>query len=452
MLENNNNGLKAKQYLLKRGIDDELIRKFNIGFADDSNNLVNVLKSKNIDLTTAYNLGLINNINNNYYDFFRNRIIFPITDENNNVVAFSGRTINNNDVKYLNSKDTIIFKKNTTIFNLYNAKNYIKEENSVYLFEGFMDVIAAYKCGIYNGIATMGTAFSSNHKDILKKYTNKIIICYDGDSAGVNATKKVINLIKNDFNLEIVTLPENLDPDEYLNKYGKDKLYSYLKNNKQSIYEYEVNSIINQIDRNNLLDFENKKIKLLFYIKDIKSLTLRETLLNIVATKLDININILKIELDKIENRNNYKSNKKIKEINNQTTIKIFEDIPIKEKFESKIMKTILLDNSKLVYYYKSIPGFFCASNKYYDLIKDIDLYLSKNLNTDIKEFLININPDNIKLINNLEKEVISLDDAFCKSLVVAYKIIIMENYLEMEKSLTNIINYMNNIENRKED
>ena len=220
---------------MKRGISKEIIDRFDIGLAPSKENLLfNALTNeKNRLPLDLIELGLIKTRKNNeYYDLFRNRIIFPLTNNNGKIVGFSGRIYKNfseNDSKYINSPETAIFKKSNILYNFYEASNEIRIKKNVFIFEGFMDVIAAYKAGINHSVASMGTALTKEHVYNLKKITNVVTLCFDGDEAGINATKKAIKVF-NDANFEInaVLIPDGLDPDDYLKKYGKQALLKIL--------------------------------------------------------------------------------------------------------------------------------------------------------------------------------------------------------------------------------
>ena len=236
-------GLEARDYLLKRGLTDEVIKDFNIGLAPKQrDSLYEVLRDSNFLELDMVDSGLINN-ENGYHDFFIGRIMFPIYDEQGNPIGFSARIFDNKDKnqpKYINSKESMIYHKSEVLFNFQNAKGEIMKMKRVILHEGQMDVIASYKSGMKEAICTMGTALSITQARILYKYTNNAIICYDGDKAGIKASLKAIKIFKQvGFNVRLVLLPDGMDPDEYVLKYGIDKYKDYFESNLIDEIEYQ---------------------------------------------------------------------------------------------------------------------------------------------------------------------------------------------------------------------
>ncbi|MBQ9853803.1 MAG: DNA primase [Bacilli bacterium] len=227
-------GKNATEYLLDRKIDKDSIKKFRIGLSASKVSLTDYLLSKNYSLNMLTKLGISSE---NGTDLFVNRIMFPLYDLQGNVVAFSGRIYNTKDSsKYINTKETDLFKKGNLLYNYHLARDVLKKNESIIVMEGFMDVIRASTIGINNCVATMGTAFTKQHAMILKKASNNIILMFDGDSAGEEATYSAIQVLKEvDISPKIVRLPEDLDPDEYILKYGGDSFKNVLNNFESSI-------------------------------------------------------------------------------------------------------------------------------------------------------------------------------------------------------------------------
>ena len=193
-------GLEALEYLHKRGLSDETIKMFKIGLAPNNvDALYKVLKDANYLELDMIDVGLIGHNDKGYYDIFSKRIMFPITDEMGNIIGFSGRIFNNNDPnqpKYVNTKETFLYKKGSVLYHLDLAKQEILRKKRVILHEGQMDVIAATSAGFKEAICSMGTALTEAQALVLKKYSSQAIICYDGDKAGIAASKKAINIFK----------------------------------------------------------------------------------------------------------------------------------------------------------------------------------------------------------------------------------------------------------------
>lgn len=300
LLENTVEGEAAKKYLYKRNLNDEIIKRFNIGLSkEDPDLLYKSLLEENFQPLDMIEAGVIRGTSN-YTDVFRNRIMFPIDDINGKVVGFSGRiynTTSKEEPKYINSSENKVFKKGNILYNFSNAQNYIRNKDCVFVFEGFMDVIAAYRCNIHNAVATMGTSVSSNQIKSLKKSTNNIVICYDGDLPGIEAAKKaIIQFLKADFNVQAVLLPDGSDPDDYLNKYGEDKLENLLLNSQISGYDFLYETAKKELDLSNLSSvekFKNDIFKLLGYFN---SNTINERFFLKLAGDLTVSVESLKLD------------------------------------------------------------------------------------------------------------------------------------------------------------
>lgn len=244
-VQNLNEDENAKEYLLKRGYTLEDIKRFKIGYAKDEwNNVYEKLKDK-YSLEELQELGIVKKTNESIYDVYRNRITFPIYNIKKQIIAFGGRYIGSDKEipKYLNSKESLIFKKSDELFGIFDeGKSIIKREYCI-LVEGFFDVLSLHKHGFSETVASLGTSFTDNQAKLLKKFTNNIIIAYDDDEAGNNAKLRTILLLnKYEFNIRILSLNKMAkDPDEFLFKYGKDEFLEKMKNSKDSfdyIYDY----------------------------------------------------------------------------------------------------------------------------------------------------------------------------------------------------------------------
>ena len=214
-------GKNAMDYLEKdRKFDRDTIKKFEIGLAVPKLSVTEFLLKKNVSLDKLINLGISNNYSN---DIFINRVMFPLHDLYGNVVGFSGRIYNTKDnSKYINTKETDIFKKNALLYNFHRAHEHLKKTDSIIVMEGFFDVIRASSIGVNNCVATMGTAFTKNHATILKKMTDNIILCFDGDKAGEEATTSAIDILDSVGVVPKIIRLEEKDPDEYILKRGPE--------------------------------------------------------------------------------------------------------------------------------------------------------------------------------------------------------------------------------------
>ncbi len=223
----------ALDYFLKRGLLPNTIRKFGLGYAPNEwRALINHMKSKGF---TEHELVLANlarrsdkDGRTNYYDNFRNRVMFPIIDLRGNVIAFGGRVMDDSKPKYINTSDTLVYKKSNGVFALNFAKN--ANQGKLILVEGYMDVIALHQAGFSNAIACLGTAFTSEQANLLSRYADEIIICYDNDEAGKSATAKALGVLgKTGLKLRVVSMAGGKDADEIIRKHGKERFADLLK-------------------------------------------------------------------------------------------------------------------------------------------------------------------------------------------------------------------------------
>lgn len=236
-------GHNAKTYLNNRGLSDEIIDEFEIGYASkDMDTLTKLFIAKGFDEETLINSGLINR-GKSLYDLFRDRVTFPIHNPSGKPVAFSARIYEKKDdeAKYINTKETPIFKKGEILFNFHRARNEAKKLKKIILVEGQMDAIRVYASGVKNVVATMGTALTDNHVNMLKRLNVDIILCFDADSAGEKATVAAGELLqKYGISPLVVRLNQEKDPDEYIIKHGVDA-YIDLINHPLTFFEFKKN-------------------------------------------------------------------------------------------------------------------------------------------------------------------------------------------------------------------
>lgn len=300
-------GQEALEYLHKRGLNDETIKVFDIGLAPSGyDTLYQVLKESNYLELDMIDLGLVGSNDRGYHDLFINRIMFPIKNENGDVIGFSGRIFNTDDknqAKYINTKETFIFKKGNTLFNLNNAKSEIMKKRRVILHEGQMDVIASYRSGLKEAVCSLGTALTVEQVKLLRNYTDNAIICYDSDKAGINASLKAIKLFKqHGFKVSLVMLPQGMDPDEYSLKFGANQ---YLKYFEENIID-ENTYIFNQAFLNkNLADISVKneiKNQIFSMLLSLNSQTLVEEFINKLALRLETSLEAIKADYNSYYN------------------------------------------------------------------------------------------------------------------------------------------------------
>ena len=252
------NGESVKRYLSQRKINEDIIKRFEIGYAPESSRSVKYLKAKGFNEQILTDTGLIRTHNLNTYAVFDNRLMIPIHDENGNPVGFTARRLNEDkDVaKYINTSETKIYHKGNLIFNYHRAKEFAKKNKRCILVEGAMDVIAFEKADIHESIACLGTACTKEQMALLKRLNVPLVVCYDGDKAGKAATYKFGKLaVDYGLNFSIVKNTTGKDPDEIFNELGKDELFLSV-HKTVSFVEFLLDYLPNQYDLDN---YEDKK-------------------------------------------------------------------------------------------------------------------------------------------------------------------------------------------------
>ena len=306
-----NNLMKNKyalSYLAKRKISVKAIRQFGLGFSLDSwDSLYNYLKGDSYSDEEIEKTGLIikSNKNNSYYDRFRNRIIFPIIDTKGNILGFGGRVLDNTMPKYLNSPDTVVFNKGNHLYGL-NLLNRYSNRKRILLVEGYMDVISLFSRGINYSVASLGTAFTERQSKLIKRYGEEIYICYDSDTAGIKATLKAIEIMhKIDVKPRIISLPNGMDPDDYVKNYGLVEFESLFAKSLNHI-EFKVQNIKKKYDLAKLDDKIKFTKEVAKIIKDIKSPIEQDGYINRISNETGISKDAIEKEI----RGNNYYNNK----------------------------------------------------------------------------------------------------------------------------------------------
>ncbi|GGK18680.1 DNA primase [Caldalkalibacillus thermarum] len=240
-------GQEALHYLKQRGFHEETIKVFQIGYAPDSwDFLTRFLAKRNFPLPLMEKAGLLvkEEGGDRYFDRFRGRVMFPIWDNQGQVVGFGGRLIGEGHPKYLNSPETPIFRKSRQLFNFHRARQEMRKQQTAVLFEGYGDVLSAYQAGILYATATLGTALSEEQARMLRRNAEKVIICYDGDEAGMNAAVKAAEeLHKQGCLVKVAVVPDEQDPDEYIQKYGKEAFQRHILDEAQSLTAFQLNRL-----------------------------------------------------------------------------------------------------------------------------------------------------------------------------------------------------------------
>ena len=229
-------GSEGTTYTKLRGLSEETMKKFNIGYATDLwDGLSTLFSKKGVSLADVVSLGLIKENSGRYYDTFRGRLIFPILDHRGATIAFGGRVLEQKDntPKYLNSKESELYRKGEVLYGLHATGQAIRDMGFAIVVEGYMDLLSLYQAGIENVVATLGTAFTERQVSLIKRYTGRVVLFYDSDEAGITAAKRSFEvLLKSGMSVDALFLEDNMDPDDAIQKLGKDKLMKRLKDAK----------------------------------------------------------------------------------------------------------------------------------------------------------------------------------------------------------------------------
>lgn len=266
----------AKEYFLKRGIREEVIKRFGLGYAQDRwHDLIMYLKKKGFNENLLLEAGLIlkSEKKGNTYDRFRNRVMFPVFDVRGKVIGFGGRVLDDSKPKYLNSPETVVFHKGTNLYGLNFATKNKLEQDYIIIVEGYMDLISLHQHGITNTVASLGTALTINQARLLKRYVNKVIISYDADVAGQTATLRGLEILRHaGLEVKVLKVPQGKDPDEFVRNNGKDA-FLRLVDNALPLIEYRIKKAaegINLRDNNELVKYGEKFAEILADLNPIE--------------------------------------------------------------------------------------------------------------------------------------------------------------------------------------
>lgn len=312
-------GANALQYATGRGMPKSILTKFGIGYAPDSwTDLVDYLRSKNYTDQELRDSGLVtvSQKNGNLFDRFRDRLMFPIIDVRGNVIGFGGRIMNSSDksaAKYLNSPETLIFNKRKNLFALNLAKK--SKLGYLILVEGYMDAIALHQYGFDCAVASLGTALTEDGANLLSRYTDQVVLIYDGDEAGQNATQRAIPILeKAGLQVKVLKMRDAKDPDEYLKKFGADRFRILLEESANRV-EYQLNAILKKYD----LRDDEQKVQYLQesagLIGSLSSAVQREVYGGRVAEAAGISEDAMRLEVNRALKRRTYQEKKKQEKI-----------------------------------------------------------------------------------------------------------------------------------------
>ncbi len=303
-------GKECLEYTTRRGLTKNIITQFGMGYAPNSwNALVDAMRKKGYTDQELVAADLAGEKNGRVYDRFRNRLMFPIIDVRGNVVGFGGRVLDDSKPKYLNSNDTVIFNKRKNLFGLNLAKK--SKAGSLILVEGNIDVVTMHQYGFDNAVASLGTSLTDEQATLISRYADQVILLYDGDAAGQKATKRAIPILeKAEIAVKVLQIPDNMDPDDYLRKFGPDKFKLLLEDSSNRV-EYQLNAIRSNYD----LQSDDQRVKYLQeaaqLLSTLSSAVQREIYGHRVAELAKVSYETVKLETNKAFRRRMAKERKK---------------------------------------------------------------------------------------------------------------------------------------------
>ncbi len=370
-------GKEAKEYLKKRDISIKTIKDFEIGLSlDKRDSLVKLLEKKGFDINKIEQYGLASQNNYGSVDLFHQRIMVPLYDLKGNVIGFSGRIYKDTlENKYLNTRQTVLFKKGELLYNYHRAKESARKKNQIIIVEGYMDVIRLYESGIINVVATMGTAVTKEQINLIRKMANEIILCFDGDRAGEKATLTATDELLN-LNIEpkIIRLEDDLDPDEYIRKYGRDKYIQKL-NHPINVMEFKLNYLKKDKDLTSSLDTAKYVHEVLEELDKMDDDILKEITIQKVSDEVGLDKDILKDRL---------------KAISRDKPLEIVKEKTKSSKYEKaeQYLLYYLINNEKVMKQYLKNTIYF-PTLKYRELARASKQYFEVNGNINISDLMI---------------------------------------------------------------
>ena len=394
---NTESGQAAKEYLHERNINDEVIKEFRIGYSfQKREQLTNMLRKKGYSDKDLLRSGLVIQNEYGFTDIYYDRVMFPLCDMNGRVVGFSGRIHRpGKDFKYINTKETEIFKKGELLYNYHRAKDIARQKNQVIVMEGFMDVIRAFTIDVKNAIATMGTAVTKEQALAIKKMGKEVILCFDGDAAGEKATYACSNeLLAIGVVPKIIRLEDNLDPDEYIQKYGKEQFERKIEQ-PMNVLDFKMLYYKHHRDLQNSMDLANYVNDMIEEVSKVDDEVLRELTLQKVADDSGLTVDFLKEKLEQKEK-----------------TIEVPALHPqAKEKTTKKISKTEQAERNLIFYMLRSVDVIkmyqkkvaFMPTEEYRFLAREISFYYKTYREMNEADFLTSI-ADKPKLMATVGK------------------------------------------------
>ena len=440
--KNLSNSEYVNKYLIKRELSDKTVHTFNLGYATSKpDSLYQLLIAKKFRIKDVLESGLIKRSNKNqneYYDFFRNRLVFPIKDHRSNIIAFGGRALDNSNIKYINSSENKLFKKGYNLYNLDLAIEKDRRIENLIIVEGYMDVISLYQNGFETTVAPLGTALTNPQIEKSWRYCKNPIICFDGDEAGNKAAYRaainVLQILKPEYSIRICALGDNLDPDDFIKSKGKgsfSKTIEKSKNLSDFIWDIEY-SKIKSLKPEDMAGFENRIKSLIHEIKD-------ETIRNYYK----------KNYLQKLQD---LRSIKNYREAGNQKTwkkssfVKISDEILQSERgiktedasnIREKVILLCVIENPRLINDYFEELGQLTFNKSNFSRLCSLIIEYVSNHNKELEKETLK------SYLSNTEFSKI-IDDIYKKDLLRTYRSLLDSDYNNLKLAFLELLELQN--------
>lgn len=379
VLMHTNEGEEALKYLTDRGFSADIIKKEKIGITPNMRDFTkNALLNQNFSMESAYQAGLVsrNEENFSYYDRFVSRIMIPIKNHQNYFVGYTARSLDGSEPKYLNTPETPVFQKRELLFNLSDARKFIRKQDEIILMEGHLDVIKVKMTDVQNIVGLMGTALSGENINLIKRLASNVTLMFDSDNAGRKAATSVgETLLFEGLNVFIIQLPEGEDPDEYIEKHGREKFEQLVQKQKRHFVHFQADHLLDESMENDLSYTQNLN-KLINYLKYVPGNTLKERIITHISDSYKVSKeHILSSIPSQTENVNYF-------EPPAEPQMKIA--LSTREKKERYFLKALSRDKSLFIQFQDEVSTEVLTSPAYYGIFKGLCTYYEKFEDYDV--------------------------------------------------------------------
>lgn len=385
-----NEGKTALSYLLKRGIKENTAKDFLLGYAPKGPAaFIDYMRRKKISLAALEKAGLISNRSQGgYLDMFREKIIIPILDIRSRVIGFGARKIKENDPspKYINTVENPVYSKRLSLFGINMAKEHIIREGFCIIVEGYLDILIPWQEGIKNIVASSGTALTSEQVNLLKRYTNNIIVAYDGDSAGQNASLRAIDIaLENGLNIKVASLPLGYDPADLVKEKGREEFIKVL-NSAKDFFDYKIEAMKKNYNINDIMSKSKIAKEMLLSINKISGSVVKSEYVKNLAQTLDIEEEALKTEIKKLSRpQSRYRENTK-QEIST-------EPIPL---YQKNIIQFMLSDKETFLWLKDTLDNEDFSTPQGRKFISEAKKFAGRHEDFSLKKFISSLEDENL--------------------------------------------------------